>query len=281
MKSSELIQNADGSIYHLALHPEEVSPLVITVGDPERVEMITRHFDSVELKRNRREFVTHTGNFRGKRITVISTGIGTDNIDIVFNELHALRHIDDQYAHQFKFIRLGTSGAVRPDIPIDSILASSAAIGMDGLLHFYGEASNQPEVDELEATDERWKLLPRPYFSTGSEALLQHFSSLYQLQGITLTAPGFYAPQGRNVSTPARVRDFTKLLSQSSIGGKPITNIEMETAGIYGLAKLLGHEAISISAILANRNNGEFSDNPEAIVERMIEQALELMVNLD
>ncbi len=279
MKSSELILNEDGSIYHLALKPGEVSSLVITVGDQDRVPMITGHFDDLELKRQRREFVTHTGSYRSRRITVISTGIGTDNIDIVFNELHALREMAGEKA-PYRFIRLGTSGAVRPEIDVDSILISDAAVGMDGLLHFYQSDEDQTAVDALVNSDQRWQKLPKPYYSQGSAKLLNHFNELADVRGVTLTAPGFYAPQGRNVTSAARVADFTQLLSRSEIAGKAITNIEMETAGIYGLARLLGHEAISISAILANRYSGTFSVKPEQTVERMIASALEMMVAL-
>jgi len=281
MSNSELICNADGSIYHLGLHPAEVSDIVITVGDPERVTTISDHFDTVELKRSRREFVTHTGNYRGKRLSVISTGIGTDNIDIVLNELHALRLIDPQNAPTFKFIRLGTSGAVRPDIEVDSILASSAAIGMDGLLHYYEYPDDSERIDALIQNDAAWALLPRPYLADGSKNLLKIFKSMCHLEGVTLTAPGFYAPQGRSVTAKPKVENFTKLLSKSSLMGQPVTNIEMETAGIYGLSTLLGHQAISISAILANRYNGLFSKNPGKTVALMIDKALDIIARMD
>ncbi len=278
MKSTELILNADGSLYHLALKPGEVSDTIITVGDPERVGKVSQLFDNVELIREKREFVTHTGTYKGKRITVISTGIGTDNIDIVFNELHSLKQMEGSLDKPFKFIRLGTSGTVQIDVPIDSILISGAAIGFDGLLHFYEYQNGKKEVEELLHSDTRFLKLPRPYAAFAGKGLLARFKTLADNTGVTVTAPGFYAPQGRSVNAPIKVPDFIELLANSKFGGKTITNIEMETAGIYGLASLFGHEAISISAILANRSTGEFSNNPEKVVEEMIAKALEIIV---
>ncbi len=280
MNSTELILNADGSVYHLALKPGEVSNTVITVGDPERVAKVSQLFDSVEFNSEKREFVTHTGSYKGKRLTVISTGIGTDNIDIVFNELHSLKVMEGSLSKPYKFIRLGTSGTVRNDVAIDSILISEAAIGFDGLLHFYEWKQGEEEIEGLIQSDHRFLKLPRPYAAFAGKGLLAEFGSLADTIGVTVTAPGFYAPQGRSVNAPIKVPDFTELLSKSSLGGKPITNIEMETAGIYGLASLFGHEAISISAILANRSTGEFSQKPEKIVEDMIGEALEVIVSM-
>ncbi len=278
MKSTELILNADGSVYHLALKPGEVSNIVITVGDPERVAKVSQLFDTVELKREKREFVTHTGTYKGKRLSVISTGIGTDNIDIVFNELHSLKQMEGSLSNPYRFIRLGTSGTVRNDVEVDSVLISESAIGFDGLLHFYEWSQGEKEIEDLMQSDSRFLKLPRPYAAFAGKNLLKQFGSLADTIGVTVTAPGFYAPQGRSVNAPIKVPDFTQLLSQSSLGGKPITNIEMETAGIYGLASLFGHEAISISAILANRSTGEFSQKPEKVVEEMIAEALEIIV---
>ncbi len=273
-----MILNSDGSVYHLALKPGEVSDTVITVGDPERVGKVSQLFDSTEIKREKREFVTHTGMYKGKRLTVISTGIGTDNIDIVFNELHSLKQMEGNLGNPYKFIRLGTSGTVRNDVAVDSVLISEAAIGFDGLLHFYEWHEGEKEIDALVKSDSRFEKLPRPYAAFAGSELISKFNTLADTIGVTVTAPGFYAPQGRSVNAPIKVPDFTQLLSQSSLGGKPITNIEMETAGIYGLASLFGHQAISISAILANRSTGEFSQNPEKVVEDMIAEALEIIV---
>lgn len=278
MNSSELILNNDGSVYHLSLKPGDVANTIITVGDPDRVAKVSQHFDSVDFKMQKREFVTHTGTLSGKRLTVISTGIGTDNIDIVFNELHSLKVLGNDLSNPYKFIRLGTSGAVRADVAVDSILISSAAIGLDGLLHFYEWDQNNAEVEALVAQDEKWQLVPRPYVAKAACELLQKFSPLANAFGATITAPGFYGPQGRNVNVPPRVANFVGLLNNSSFDGVPITNLEMETAGIYGMASLLGHQAISISAILANRVTGQFSEQADEVVERMIKKALEILV---
>lgn len=282
MKKSELILNADGSIYHLKLFPGDIAQNIIIVGDQDRVPLVSRHFDEVTTKKQCREFVTHTGMMKGKRITVMSTGIGTDNIDVVFNELQALYLMPggEELPKPLRLIRLGTSGAVRPEIPIDSILISTAALGMDGLLHFYEKYQEPEDLKQLLQNSEKWQSMPRPYLAYGSKFLEDHFEALQPARGITLTAPGFYAPQGRSVNTPARTPDFIELLGRSEVGGIPITNLEMETAGIYGLAEIFGFEAISISAILANRATGEFSAAPERIVEDMIVRSLELVLEL-
>lgn len=283
MSNSELILNEDGSIYHLALKPDEVSDTIITVGDQDRVVKISQHFDEIEFTRSRREFVTHTGRIGSKRISVISTGIGTDNVDIVLNELHALRELRVKDAHKevpFNIIRLGTSGAVREEMPLDTILISEAAIGLDALLHFYPWQNYLEEIAALVKTDEGWKALPKPYAAFAGKELMRKFEAMADLTGVTITTPGFYAPQGRSVNLPARVPDFIRMLSNSSFAGKPITNIEMETAGIYGLSTLLGHQAVSISAILANRATGAFSKQPDKIMEKMILKALEVVERL-
>lgn len=285
MKNSELITNPDGSIYHLALHPGELAQTIITVGDQDRVAEVSKYFDSIQLKRHNREFVTHTGTLAGERLSVISTGIGTDNIDIVFNEVHCLFNKDlktgEKLEHRaLNFIRLGTSGTVRNDIEIDSILASEAALGFDGLLHFYDNNLSEVEFDLLLDQKPELGQLPRPYFVKGDPKLLSHFKEVYDHRGVTITAPGFYAPQGRSVNAETKVKNFVNTLGQMSINGLPITNLEMETAGIYGLSELFGHKAISISAILANRISGDFSSHPSKVVERMIKQALEKIIEL-
>lgn len=285
MNKSELICNPDGSIYHLALLPGELASTIITVGDQDRVAEISKFFDSIELKRSNREFVTHTGRLGGKRISVISTGIGTDNIDIVLNEIQCLFNRDLKTGEALKhstlqFIRLGTSGTVRSGIEVDSILASEAALGYDGLLHFYKNEFSELEVNEILEKHPELKALPKPYFAMADSGLLNHFKSVYETQGVTITAPGFYAPQGRSVNSPTKVDNFVNTLGKLEIKGIPITNLEMETAGIYGLSNLFGHRAISISAILANRITGEFSSNPSKVVERMIKNALEKIIEL-
>lgn len=285
MKKSELICNPDGSIYHLALHKGDLAQTIITVGDQDRVGEISKHFDSIELEKNNREFRTHTGFINGKRLSVISTGIGTDNIDIVLNEIHCLFNRDlstgEPLNHtSLNFIRLGTSGTVRKGIEVNSILASQAALGYDGLMHFYKNQLSEKEVEEILNANPELKKIPKPYFAMADTGLLEHFQSIYDHQGITITAPGFYAPQGRSVNAPTRVDNFVNALGKLSVGEMPITNLEMETAGIYGLSDLFGHKAISISAILANRITGEFSSHPAKIVDKMITKALEKIIEL-
>ena len=277
MSSTDLIRNADGSVYHLALHPQEVSNTIITVGDPERVFKVSQHFDNIEVQRNCWEFVTHTGSIGNNRLTVISTGIGTDNVDIVLNELHYLHKLKetDEPDLPMRFIRLGTSGAVREDIGVDKIMISEAAIGLDALLHFYPWQNNQEEIESMLQSDEQWCKLPRPYGAFAGKELYRDFLGISDFSGVSVTTPGFYAPQGRSVNIPACLPDFINLLSGAAFAGRPVTNIEMETAGIYGLSALLGHQAVSISAILANRLTGEFSNEPDKTIERMISLALE------
>jgi uridine phosphorylase len=284
LKSSELILNPDGSIYHLGLHPHEVAQTIITVGDPERVGAVTKHFDTLEFTREKREFVTQTGTLKGKRITVISTGIGTDNIDIVFNELHALVNLNltsgtpKQGFTPLDFVRIGTSGAVQAEIPVGSVVLSTWAVGFDGLMHFYDVAEHSSLLAEFYKTLPSLKQLPAPYFAPCSEALAEVFTSIVDLKGVTLTAPGFYAPQGRSVSLKAKLPHFIDLLKGAQLRNLAITNIEMETAGIYGLAEAMGHRAVSLSALLANRATGAFAEHPQKLVDALIERVLRVLV---
>lgn len=277
--SSELVLNADGSIYHLSLRPEEIADTVILVGDPDRVAMVSAHFDRIDVQRQHREFVTHTGELNGKRLTVISTGIGTDNIDIVLNELDALVNIDLQTrlpknTHtSLQFIRIGTSGALQPDIPADSFLASQAGIGLDGLMLFYQMPYNSETSTYL---NELGKKLPlQPYMAWGDEALLEQMARDDFFRGITLTCGGFYAPQGRQLRLPVRFAGLLDFFQEQSFKGARFTNFEMETAGIYALAQLLGHRALSLNAILANRPSGTFTKDGKALVQRLIKTTLE------
>ncbi len=279
MKQTELILNSDGSVYHLALKPQEIADTVITVGDPHRVGIVSQYFDSIQFKKEKREFVTHTGTLSGKPISVISTGIGTDNVDIVFNELHALKTMTGVDFTPYKFIRLGTSGAIREDIAIDSILASNSALGLDGLMHFYKDYSQDEVLQSLINQHSSLQKLPAPYWEPASVNLLDKFKGLYNLSGVTVTAAGFYGPQGRHVNSVPIAPNFIELLGSSDFRSNPITNLEMETAGIYGLANLLGHQSISVSAILANRVTGEFSANADKIVKSMLEKALDIIVS--
>ncbi|MEL6811782.1 MAG: nucleoside phosphorylase [Bacteroidota bacterium] len=282
---SELILNPDGSIYHLNLKPGEIADTIITVGDPDRVSQVTQYFDTIEVDVGKREFKTQTGTYKGKRITVISTGIGTDNIDIVFNELDALVNIDFETRFikeehtQLSFIRIGTSGAIQADIPIDSVLISQKAIGFDSLVHFYAD-KNFLEEDLSEAFIKHTQWNPRksaPYAVSADASLLSRFSASTFLKGITVTNVGFYGPQGRKLRLGLEDDNLNHKLEHFSYRGQKITNLEMETSGIYGMSKLLGHKAISLNAILANRPLGVFSNKPGKTVDTLIRQTLDIL----
>ena len=279
IKNSELIINPDGSVYHLKLKPGDVAETIITVGDPERVQSITNHFDKIELSKQNREFKTVTGYLSGKRISVIATGIGTDNIDIVFNELDALFNIDFNSKEiksnltQLNFIRIGTSGGIHPSVPLDSVLISEYAIGLDGLLQFYDSESIR--ISELEEKFHSITEIKNSYAVKGDEKLIDAFDSLGN-KGITITANGFYGPQSRSL----RINSKTQFISQSkqfTWEGKHLTNLEMETSGIYGMSSLLGHRAVSLNAILASRYSGNFSNQPGTTVNQLITDSLEIV----
>ncbi|PHR92247.1 MAG: phosphorylase [Leeuwenhoekiella sp.] len=285
---SELILNEEQSIYHLHLKPENLADVVITVGDPDRVSEVTRHFEHIEFSTQKREFKTETGTFKGKRISVISTGIGTDNIDIVLNELDALANIDfktreiKELKKSLQIIRLGTSGAIQSDIPVDSILLSKRALGFDPLLHFYQSTSVRDRAFE-QAFSAHLQLNPEkstPYCVEADSALLNHFKNPNYFKGTTVTNVGFYGPQGRTLRLQTEDATLNDKLQSFRNNSEKITNLEMETSGIYGLSKLLGHKALSVNAILANRATGKFSKNPSEIVERMITEALERIAEL-
>ena len=279
--ASELILNDDGSVYHLHLLPEDIAETIILVGDPERVPQVTQHFDRVELIKQKREFVTHTGFIGNKRLSVLSTGIGTDNIDIVMNELDTLANIDLQ-SRQVKsnltsldIIRIGTSGALQNDIEVDSILISSHGLGLDALMQFYTGTDDDETEALLDEIDRQLDLLfVNPYLYKAHPEWLNLFGKYYT-QGITATCCGFYAPQGRMLRTQAQYTDLVTRLNQLNAGGYRITNFEMETAGIYALAAAMGHRALSVNAILANRITHTFSANPAKIINRAIEEVLE------
>ncbi|WP_103068576.1 nucleoside phosphorylase [Aquimarina sediminis] len=275
---SELILNEDGSIYHLNLKPKHLAQNIITVGDPDRVNQVTQFFDKIELKIQKREFHTQTGTYKGQRITVISTGIGTDNIDIVLNELDALVNIDfktrtvKKQKTSLYITRIGTSGAIQPDIRIDSFVASEIAIGFDSLLHFYDSEHIQlPEISNTLAKHLEWdKNKSTPYAVSYDKKLGDHLISNSIQRGITVTNVGFYGPQGRVLRIPLQDNKLNQKLASFEYQANKITNLEMETAGIYGIAKLLGHKAISMNAIIANRATGEFSQTPKKTVEKLI-----------
>jgi len=278
---SELILNPDGSIYHLNLRPEDLADTIIFVGDPDRVGLVSQYFDSVDIKKGKREFITHTGMLRGKKLSVISTGIGTDNIDIVLNEIDALVNVDfdtkslKETLKSVDIIRIGTSGAIQPNIPIGTVLASEYAIGFDALMQFYIKPYTEVEERIKLAIDEQFSSLSfKPYVGRASEKLLERFA--FDLpKGVTMTAPGFYGPQGRCVRSHNMYPNLIEQANAFSVEGRQITNLEMETAGIYALANMFGHHAISINAILASRVKEEFSDNPKEVVDQAIKYVLE------
>ena len=276
---SELIINPDNSIYHLKLRPDEIADTIITVGDPDRVTMVSQYLDKIHLERSCREFKTITGELAGQPLTIISTGIGTDNIDIVFNELDALANIDfttrqiKDNQRQLTFIRIGTSGAISKDIPLDSFIVSHHAIGFEGLLNFYdAHHVRNAELEKQVVTDLNY------YAVDANTDLIEVFSKIAK-PGITITANGFYGPQSRQLRLKHSFNVPT-IASNIKYKGLSPTNLEMETAGIYGMAALLGHKAISLNAILANRVTNEFSGQPAKTVKSLVEQSLSIIQQL-
>lgn len=281
ISETDLIINPDGSIYHLNLLPEDIADTVITVGDPDRVSEVSKHFDSIELKKGKREFISHTGYLGSRRITVLSTGIGTDNIDIVFNELDALVNIDfgsrmvNSELKSLNIIRIGTSGAVQQDIPIGSIIVSEYGVGLDSLMQYYMHQVSGDEhiiLDDLKSHFHHFKGIC-PYITAANPHLIETIGQGLE-RGITVTAPGFYAPQGRQVRAKASFSGLIDDIKSFKSGKHRITNLEMETAGIYSLSKILGHNALSVNAILASRLKFEFSPNPEKVINQAIELVL-------
>lgn len=283
IKASELIINPDGSIYHLNLKPQDIANTIILVGDQDRVHLVSKHFDAITFETQKREFKTHTGVLNGKKLSVISTGIGSDNIDIVLNELDALVNIDFETRtikpklNSLDIIRIGTSGALQPNIPIDSFLISSHAMDINGMLHFYQtENISNPEIEKAFISYTNWgENKARPIIVKGSETLMSKFESPKTYKGLTATANGFYGPQGRVLRLPVSDFNLNKNMDGFNFEGVTITNLEMETSGIYGLSKLLGHKAVSLNAIIANRANGTFSKNPLQTIENLIRYTLE------
>ena len=286
--ASELIINQRGAIYHLDCRPEEIAHTIITVGDPDRVSEVSKHFDRIEHKNQHREFVTHTGYIGAKRMSVVSTGIGPDNIDIVLNELDALVNIDletrtiKQHLTSLNIIRMGTSGALQADIPVDSMVASTHGLGIDNLLNFYKHSNNEEENAILQAFDTHTQLhtgISAPYITGASVGLLKHFVDGFH-QGITVTCPGFYGPQGRVLRMGLAHPQLIDRLTSFSLGNQRITNFEMETSAIYGIGNILGHHCLSLSAIVANRITKEFSKDGAAAVETLIKKSLEIVSTL-
>lgn len=288
IKDSELILNPDGSVYHLNLKPEDISDTIIFVGDQDRVEKITKYFDSVEFSTQKREFKTQTGYYHDRRITVLSTGIGPDNIDIVLNELDALVNIDLKTRKpkaeltSLNIIRVGTSGSLQNDIPVDSFVMSTHGLDVNGMLHFYQiDGISNPEIEDAFIKHTDWdKNKARPIVINNSKYLEKYFESDIVFKGMTGTAGGFYGPQGRVLRLPLHDANLNAKLYNFSYKDFRITNFEMETSVIYGLSKLLGHEALSLNAIIANRANGDFSKDPKKTVDKLILYTLERIVNI-
>lgn len=280
---TELILNPNGSVYHLKLLPEVIADNIITVGDQGRVEMVSAHFDTIDFKVQNREFVTHSGTYKGKRIMVISSGIGTDNIDIVVNELDAAVNIDlktrtvKEQKRSLNIVRIGTSGALQKDIPVDNYVVSTHGLGFDGLLNYYLDlpSINDNEISEAFIQQTNWsKNLTYPYAIKGSDMLINKIG-FDLMKGITATAPGFYGPQGRKLRLTPWVEDFNQQLTDFQYKEHRITNFEMETSALYGLGKLLGHNTCTVCAIIANRVAKQYSKDYHPSVERLIQLVLE------
>ena len=286
---SELILNNDGSVYHLKLLPEDIAETIIVVGDPNRVPIISKHFDKISVTKSNREFITHTGYIGNKRVSVISTGIGVDNIDIVFNELDILSSIDlksrilKDTKQIFKIIRLGTTGGLSDKINVDDILFSRYAIGIDGVPHHYKYDLNlfEQKLSQEFAQKTNWsKKLAEPYAVKSSDFLWRHMYEDQFNKGITLTMNGFYAPQGRSIRIPLSQPDVLKKSDCILFNNLQVSNIEMETAGLYAFGKIFNHEVISLSTVLANRATGLFSSNPSKSIEKLINFALSKIESL-
>ncbi len=286
LAESELVINPDGSVYHLAIRPEHLAGTVLLVGDPGRVDQVSAHFDTVEHRSRNREFIVHTGTWNGHRITVLSTGIGTDNIDIVLSELDALVNIDlaqrrpkEQHT-ALRLVRLGTCGALQPDIPVNELVVSAYGVGLDNVLHYYANEQDDAELrllQELLAQTEWPDILPVPYVGTGDKGLVELLGN-GQHVGITVTAGGFYGPQGRQLRAVPSVGGLNERFSAFRHGDLRITNYEMETSALYGLAGLLGHRPCTVCAVVANRSRNEYSEDHHATVERMIAMVLERLL---
>ncbi|MGE8552496.1 MAG: nucleoside phosphorylase [Chryseobacterium jejuense] len=279
LAASELILNEDGSVYHLNLLPEDIADKIILVGDPDRVAKVSKFFDTVEIKKNKREFYTHTGTLRGERITVMSTGIGTENIDIVMNELDALVNIDLQNK-EFKtehkaleLFRMGTCGSVNPDVEVDNMLVTQNVVGLDGLMHFYQDYSFENEFSKnfMEKFPYE-KIKPMLYFSDWAEEMGEYYKDA-KYHGNTATFPGFYAPQGRQLRLKAVDDQFLETLNDLGV-----TNFEMETSAIYAFSKLLGHKAITVNNVVANRRRGEFSKDHHNSEKNLITWVLDRII---
>ncbi|MEC3908157.1 nucleoside phosphorylase [Tamlana sp. 2201CG12-4] len=286
IKESELILNPNGSIYHLNLRPENISNSIILVGDQDRVEKVSRYFDSIEFKTQKREFKTHTGYYKDKRISVVSTGIGPDNIDIVLNELDALVNIDFKTRHikdkltSLNIIRIGTSGSLQKDIPVDAFVISTHGLDLNGMLHAYNtNGIGNAEIENAFIEQTNWcEDKAKPLIIKGSSLLEKKLESDKTHKGLTATAGGFYGPQGRVLRLGLQDSDLNAKIDAFNFNGTRITNFEMETSAIFGLSKLMGHEALSLNAIIANRASGTFSKNPAKTIDELIKYTLDKIV---
>lgn len=283
IQPSELILTPEGKIYHLDLAPSQLATTVITVGDPGRVPMVSKYFDTIETTSEHREFKTHTGTYKGKRISVVSTGIGPDNIDIVFNELDALVNIDFEKRQvkpeltSLDIIRIGTSGALVPEVKVDSFLISALAIGLDNVMHYYAKTDKIFNRDFAKAFIDHTQWNPDnsvPYGVEADKGLLKKISSDKTIKGCTITNVGFYGPQGRTLRAELQDSDLNEKLTSFEYKNYKITNLEMETATMYGLARLLGHRTVSMNAIIANRATGDFTKDGKATVDALIQYTL-------
>ncbi|WP_319227806.1 nucleoside phosphorylase [Draconibacterium orientale] len=288
IKHSELILNNDGSIFHLHLKPENIGKQIILVGDPARVDTIAGFFDTIEFSVQNREFKTVTGFYKQKKISVISTGIGTDNIDIVLNELDALVNIDletrsiKRELHSLDIIRIGTSGGLQTDLPVNSFVVSEKSIGFDGLLNYY---ANREHISDMEfevafRQHTQWSdSLAAPYTVDAGQNLLDKFSDERFKKGVTISAPGFYAPQGRELRLPLAFPQLNELIETFSYKDLRITNFEMESSAIYGLSKLMGHNALTVCLIIANRVTLTANENYRDEMKKLIKAVLDNLSN--
>lgn len=278
--ASELILNEDGTIYHLNLLPEQISATIITVGDPDRVAKVSKYFDEIEVEVAKREFVTHTGYYKGKRLTVISTGMGTDNIDILMNELDALVNIDfvsrevNEEKISLKIVRIGTSGALQTSVPLGSHLASHTSVGLDTLMEFYPLPQTEQEQSITKALQQKLGIGFQPYCVSGSESLIKKIG-YDMIPGNTLTCPGFYAPQGRLLRAGVRIQELLQKYHNFRHNDYKLTNFEMETAGYYSMGRLLGHEMLSLNAMVVNRITQEFATDADDIIDDLIVKVLD------
>jgi len=280
ISETDLILNNDGSVYHLNLLPKHISDTVIAVGDPNRVYAVSQYFDKIEFEMNKREFITHVGKYKNKRITVISTGIGTDNIEIFFNELDALVNVDlktrtpKPRKKKLNIIRIGTSGALQEDVPLGSHLVSNYAVGLDNLMNFYDLNLSAFETLIADDLEKKINLNFKPYVVKGSDSLREKLS-FEMIVGNTVTCPGFYAPQGRVIRLPLRFPKLLEDLNYYHYDDFWLTNFEMETSAYYAFARMLGHEALSINAVIANRMKNKFSKNPTKVIDSLIKKVLD------